>query len=75
MTQYKHNPITTTPLTRPNLEKVPLVSPTKLETFTQTYDHSERLALGDPTPRTDMKATLESWERQWEALIRVSITG
>jgi hypothetical protein len=68
MSQSKHKPTTTTtttPLTKPNLEKVPPISTTKLEMFTQTYHHSERLGLGDPTPRTDMRELLESWERQW----------
>jgi hypothetical protein len=68
MTQPEHDPTTTTPLTRPNLKRVPPVSTTKLETFVHTYEHSERLALGDPNPRRDMKATLESWEQQWKRI-------
>jgi hypothetical protein len=68
MVEEKPNSVTmpASALTKDNLEKVPLVSTTKLETFVQTSENSERLALGGPTPRTDMKATLESWERQWE---------
>jgi hypothetical protein len=73
MTQPEHNQATRTPLTKPNLEKVSHISTTKLETFVQTPENSERLALGIPSraPRTDMKATLESWEEQWEVLQRV----
>jgi hypothetical protein len=70
MTQPKHNPTTSTPLTKRNLEKVSRTSTTKLETFIQTSEISERLALGIPSraPQTDMKATLESWEEQWGSI-------
>jgi hypothetical protein len=70
MTQPEHNPKAATALTKPNLEKIPPISNTKLETFVQTRDNLERLALGIPSraPQTDMKVTLESWEEEWERI-------
>jgi hypothetical protein len=74
MTQPSHHPPATTPsqtpLTKPNLTQIPPTSSTKLETFVNTYENSEKLALGDPSPRSNMEEVLKSWEEQWETIDR-----